>query len=240
MPRIRSLKPEHRQHRKVGQLSHFEYRLWIGMLLEADDEGRLVADDDQLRAVVFGFHQVRPADVEIALLRIAKKGLVRLYRVRGTRFAFFPSWLDHQRIDRPQPSKLPPPPALTIHERSSKKRRTITERSTNARHRSDLDLIGSDQRGSEGIGGEGSVRGGEPAVVDNPVEARSDRASIRSALALDSEEPGHQRTAGEVGTDGQEPQRRGLTAEEDQARLEALTAELAREKAAPTVGRRTR
>jgi hypothetical protein len=66
--------------------------------------------------------------------------------------------------------------------------------------------------------------------VDNMLAARSDRASIRSALALDSE--GHQRTEGEVGTDGQ-PQRRGLTAEEDRARLEALTAELAREKAAP-------
>ena len=44
MPRIRTLKPEHRQHRKVGALDHVSYRLWVGMILEADDEGRLVCE----------------------------------------------------------------------------------------------------------------------------------------------------------------------------------------------------
>ena len=41
MPRIRTLKPEHRQHRKLGPLDHLTYRLWVGMILEADDAGRL-------------------------------------------------------------------------------------------------------------------------------------------------------------------------------------------------------
>jgi hypothetical protein len=51
VPRIRSLKPDHRTHRCVGKFSDREYRLWVSMILEADDEGRLVVDADQLRVV---------------------------------------------------------------------------------------------------------------------------------------------------------------------------------------------
>lgn len=65
--------------------------------------------------------------------------------------------------------------------------------------------------------------------VDNPPGARPGPASIRSALALDSDEPGHQRTGGVAdGTGGQKPPR-GLTVEEDRARLEALRAHAASE-----------
>lgn len=113
MPRIRSLKPEHRQHRKVGKLSDREYRLWVGMICEADDEGRLVADAEQLRALIFGFQaDVTATDVEATLTALARspRRLVFLYAAGGVRYASFPSWKDHQRIARPAPSKLPPPP----------------------------------------------------------------------------------------------------------------------------------
>lgn len=108
MPRIRTLKPEHKQHRKVGMLTDREYRLWVGMITEADDEGRLVADAAWLRGVIFTYQpRVTITQVSDALVALSKTGLVKLYTVEDTRYAQFPSWTDHQRINRPSPSKLP-------------------------------------------------------------------------------------------------------------------------------------
>ena len=109
MPRIRTLKPEHRQHRKIGPLDHVTYRLWVGMILDADDEGRLVCEPEQLRVTIFGYHpKVTGAVIESSLRTLAASGLIQVYAVEGTRYAWFPSWKDHQRINRPTPSKLPP------------------------------------------------------------------------------------------------------------------------------------
>jgi hypothetical protein len=72
VPRIRTLKPEALQHRKVGRLNDRQFRLWVGMLTQADDEGRLVADAEQLRLQVFGYHpRVTARDVDAALDALA-------------------------------------------------------------------------------------------------------------------------------------------------------------------------
>ena len=146
-PRIRTLKPEHRQHRKVGPLSDREYRLWVGMILEADDEGRLVCDAAQLRSLIFAYQPKVPLPaIEAALVRLARVGLIRLYGVGTLRYADFPSWHDHQRIDRKIPSKLP------MYEDSSSTRRAL-----------DTDRIGSEGIGSEGKGTTTTPRPSRPA-----------------------------------------------------------------------------
>lgn len=112
-PRIRTLKPDHRQHRKVGPLSHVVYRLWVGMIVEADDEGRLVADPGQLRVLIFGYHpDVTREEIDTGLATLATYGLIQRYTVAATPYACFPSWKDHQRIKKPTPSRLPPPPLV--------------------------------------------------------------------------------------------------------------------------------
>jgi len=108
VPRIRTLKPDHRQHRKVGPLDHFTYRLWVGLILEADDAGRLVAEPEELRVIVFAYHpRVTGEQVAGALARLAAVGLIRRYAVNGKQYADFPSFSDHQVINRPTRSKLP-------------------------------------------------------------------------------------------------------------------------------------
>ena len=83
VPRIRTLKPEHRQHRKVGAFTDRVYRLWVSMILEADDQGRLVCDAAQLRAVTWPYHpRVSLAHVEAAYRAIAASGMIRLYTRR--------------------------------------------------------------------------------------------------------------------------------------------------------------
>ena len=108
MPRIRTLKPECLSHRKVGRLSDRAFRLWVGMILQADDEGRLVADPEALRVTIWGYHRQVTADhVSQALAELGSAGLIRIYSVEGTQYADFPSWRDHQRVGQPVPSKLP-------------------------------------------------------------------------------------------------------------------------------------
>jgi hypothetical protein len=108
VPRIRTLKPEHRQHRKIGPLDHVTYRLWVGMILEADDWGRLVCEPEQLRVIVFGYHpKVTRSVVDDSLTALESSGLIRRYRVGGVTYADFPSWRDHQVISHPAKSKLP-------------------------------------------------------------------------------------------------------------------------------------
>ena len=126
MARIRTLKPEHKQHRKIGILSDAEYRLWVGMLTEADDDGRLVADPEQLRALVWGYHpDVRSEHVAAHLCTLAAKGLLILYRGgprhARTQYAAFPSWRDHQKLDRHHytPSRLPAPGSKKSRQRLS-------------------------------------------------------------------------------------------------------------------------
>ena len=155
MARIRSLKPEAMLHRKVGRLSDRAFRLWIAMLTQADDDGRLVADARHLRLVAFGYHErVVVKHVDHAMLEIAKVGLIRLYTHGGVEYADFPSWHDHQAIDRYTPSTLP------AHEDSECIPRTLAEHSPSIR-------VGSEPPTSEKKEGIGtSVARG--TVADRP------------------------------------------------------------------------
>jgi hypothetical protein len=147
MARIRSLKPEHKRHRKIGPLTDRQYRLWVGMLTEADDEGRLVVDVAQLRLEVFGYHpRVKIEHVAEALQAIVASGLVTMYEVEGTHYVQFPSWKDHQVISHPSPSKCPSP----LH--SLNGHGTLPESSGTFLP----DLIGSDRKGSDRRGSEGA------------------------------------------------------------------------------------
>src|SRR5262245_1461323 len=137
MPRIRTLKPEHKAHRKVGPLGHFDYRLWVGMLPAPANVGRPVAGPAQLRIIVFAYHpDVTVENVEAGLVRLADTALIHRYEVKNVRYAVFPSWHDHQVIDRWTPSTLPKPPGLRsvgLHERSTKARRGLGEDSARTR-----------------------------------------------------------------------------------------------------------
>ena len=145
MARIRTIKPDAPTHRKTGKLSDRAFRLWLTMLTQADDEGRLVADPDQLRLLAFGYQpETLVEHSENALREIDESGLIRLYQVESsTRYAFFPSWKDHQRIDKPSESKLPA---------YSDTCRQFYEDSANVRRTFLPDRKGREGRGEEGKG----------------------------------------------------------------------------------------
>src|SRR5262249_22117461 len=179
MPRIRTIKPEMLQHPKVGRLTDRQIRLWVGLITQADDEGRLVADAGQLRFLVFGyFPDVSEGDVNEALEAIARVRLIQLYNVDDVRYAWIVGWKAHPKIDRKTLSRLPP---CALH-------RALDESSTSPRSGSDQ---GSDQ---------GSNQGSRIGVEGNGTEAPEAIGEPRTRSYLKASDNGRPRTVPAKGT----------------------------------------
>jgi hypothetical protein len=140
-----------------------QYRLWVGMITEADDDGRLVADPVWLRVIVFGYQPKTTArHVAEAMDALAGVGLIRVYRCAGVLYAQFPSWSDHQKVQHPTSSALPPPSSETcsaIGYLQAKQESSGTLMSN---------TVGSDRIGSEGSEGREPSSGAHEAPVALP------------------------------------------------------------------------
>ena len=121
-PRIRSVKPEHPQDERVGRLSDRAYRVWMGFFTLADDEGRFRALPSAIIGQVFPYASVTPAKLRAAMEEIEASRMVVFYEVDGTPYGAFRRWRKHQRIDKPTPSDLPPPPDPEIVAANAPKR----------------------------------------------------------------------------------------------------------------------
>ena len=94
---------------KIAGLTDFEFRLWIGLITAVDDAGRGDARPAIIKGQVFPLRdRVTVKDIEVALHGLAAKGCVSLYKVGGKPYFWFPTWAEHQRIDRAKP-KYPSP-----------------------------------------------------------------------------------------------------------------------------------
>ena len=100
------------ENEQVAELSHSERLLYIGMIVFADDDGRLKASGKVLKALVFPFDDgLRAIDVSKWRDKIAYLGLITLYAVGGQEYAYHPNWRKWQtiRADRYHPSDCPLP-----------------------------------------------------------------------------------------------------------------------------------
>ena len=94
---------------KLAALSDFEFRLWVGLITQADDAGRGDARPAYIKGHVFPFRErVTTKDIDAALHALAAGSCVTLYNVGGRPYYSFPSWAKHQRIRDCKP-KYPGP-----------------------------------------------------------------------------------------------------------------------------------
>src|SRR3954466_12432046 len=108
-PRIRSIKPETWQDERLAGLGDFEPRLYLGLVSQADDEGRQSANPSLIRSRIFPFDQRTPDELAAGLATLQDAGLIRLSHADGRDYLTIVSWADDQRIDKPTPSRLPAP-----------------------------------------------------------------------------------------------------------------------------------
>lgn len=94
---------------KIAALSDFEFRLWVGLITQADDAGRGDARPAIIKGRVFPFRErLSIKDIDAALQVLAAKGCVSLYTVDGKPYFLFPGWVKHQRVRDFKP-KYPEP-----------------------------------------------------------------------------------------------------------------------------------
>lgn len=106
MARIRTIKPELLDDEKTATLTNGEWRLFVSMILLADDYGNLHANSRKLAATIFWGSEA--IDIQGALLHFQDLGLARLYHVRGQAYVHLTGWEKHQRVDKPGKPLCPP------------------------------------------------------------------------------------------------------------------------------------
>lgn len=172
MARIRSLKPEIWMSAQVMNLSKPARLLFIGLITQADDEGRGSADARRIKAAIFGGDDDTAESVRRWLDEIVEQGLITIYHAEkhGDLYALR-SWRHHQKIDKPKPSGYPQPPDPVP---------VVDTSSTSRRGSEGSDRIGSS--GSDGSYGGDSTITRTPGGESEPAEGNGD--------------PGQQSTAG--------------------------------------------
>lgn len=107
MPRKRIIDPEFWSDEEIGCFWSDKAKLfYIGLWNFSDDEGRFKAHSDLLKSQIFPYSQ----KVNIDLLKKEICIKVQWYNINSVQYGYLRNFNKHQRIDKPQPSKLPNPP----------------------------------------------------------------------------------------------------------------------------------
>jgi len=90
-----------------------ERLLFLGLISNADDEGLGQGNPKRLSRIIFQYDDdLRASDVVKGLERLQDNGSIRLYTVDGFSYYQVVNFMKYQTINKPTPSKLPPPPSL--------------------------------------------------------------------------------------------------------------------------------
>lgn len=109
MARIRTTKPSFWGSATVARLSRDARLLTLGLISFADDDGRFLGSTAAINGFVFPNDELPPAKVRKWIDEVSHVGLVHEYEHGGVRYGCFPSWHEHQVINRYTPSQFPDP-----------------------------------------------------------------------------------------------------------------------------------
>lgn len=167
--RIRSIKPEFWRSDDIDALRIEDRLLFIGLWSYVDDGGIGVDKESSIAADLFAgdldrdFHETS-LRIHGGLKRLAEAGLITRYSVAGKRYLQVKTFADHQKINRPTPSKLPPPTSADAPapEPPPRNHGGLSEDSLRARK----------EQGSRGAGEQGSPPTAGVAAPPQPATAQ--------------------------------------------------------------------
>jgi len=123
--RIRTVKPEFWVHPVMSRLPYDTRILALGLLNLADDEGYFDADPDYIRGAVL--FREDSSNVRRMLDELSRSEWIILCGTRDRPIGRVVNFRKHQRVDRPQPSRLK---QYALDESSSNDRRVLDDQST--------------------------------------------------------------------------------------------------------------
>lgn len=108
MGRIRSIKPEFPISESIGRLARESRLLFILLWTLVDDSGRARGNLAIIRGALYPYDEDVTTDTIAAWMsELVREQLVICYEIEGTKYLQIAKWSQHQKIDRPSPSKFP-------------------------------------------------------------------------------------------------------------------------------------
>lgn len=113
--RIRTIKPEFWQNRELAELPALTRLMALALLNWADDEGWFKADPALIRGSLFPFEE-DSGPIQVALRELSRIEFIRVVEVtKHGPLGHVVNFRKHQRINKPQPSRLALPDVFTNH-----------------------------------------------------------------------------------------------------------------------------
>lgn len=141
MARIRTIKPQHVTDKELPKISLQAHLLWVLNWCFSDDEGVFENDPLLIKSNIFPRRtDIRVEQISQWLGQLEKARYIIPFTHDGESYYINRTFKTHQRIDRPQPSKIPSEIIL----------RVIDEHSTNVRPCIVEDSKGKDSSGDDG------------------------------------------------------------------------------------------
>lgn len=138
MARKRMIDPGIWTSEDFSNLSMLARLIWVGLISNADDEGRGRANIAYLKSQLFPYDdELSLKKIENALKEIEKSMSIKFYAVEGKKYYQLTKWEKFQNINRPSPSQIPKmsentgDSELKITENSATIQTQITEHSLN-------------------------------------------------------------------------------------------------------------
>lgn len=95
---------------KLGTVDPLVRLLFMGLISQADDDGRLNGHPALIRSLIYAYdYEITVNHVEewLALLSAPERKLIIRYEVDHQKYIWIPNFKKHQTINKPQKSKLP-------------------------------------------------------------------------------------------------------------------------------------
>jgi hypothetical protein len=110
MARIRTIKPEFPQSESMGRVSREARLCFVLLWTLADDAGRLRGNSRMLASLLYPYDDDAKKHIDKWLCDLDAESCITRYTIDGDQYIQVNAWLTHQKIDKPSPSKIPPPP----------------------------------------------------------------------------------------------------------------------------------
>lgn len=107
MGRIRTIKPEFPQSESMGRVSREARLLFVLLWTVVDDSGRTRGNSRMLASLLFPYDDDAPGLIDEWLEELAGENCIVRYEVEDAHYVEIRKWADHQKIDKPSPSKFP-------------------------------------------------------------------------------------------------------------------------------------
>jgi len=108
MPRIRTIKPEFPQSESMGRVSREARLCFLLLFTLVDDEGRARGSSRMLASLLYPYDADAGDLISGWLAELEREECIRLYNVGGNAYVQVVKWKQHQNIDKPSRSKIPP------------------------------------------------------------------------------------------------------------------------------------